>query len=130
MGTFSVDQEIGDPNGLRYAAVDVLVDTVATYTTVSESLAGEVGSWPALSTANFVLAGRQPDAEGDWADMGQARGRTVHCARRLWSMSNARPLLGAVTLEIFRLGIDPVRMRLVPVDGDRRVQVGVVGGAV
>jgi predicted aspartyl protease len=30
---------------------------------------------------------------------------------------NAHPLLGAVTLEIFRLGIDPVQMRLIPVDG-------------
>ena len=29
----------------------------------------------------------------------------------------ALPLFGAVTLEIFRLGIDPVRMRLVPADG-------------
>ena len=28
-----------------------------------------------------------------------------------------QPLLGAVTLEIFRLGIDPVRQRLIPVDG-------------
>ena len=30
---------------------------------------------------------------------------------------DSQPLLGAVTLEIFRLGIDPVEMRLVPVDG-------------
>ena len=29
---------------------------------------------------------------------------------------DATPLLGAVTLEIFGLGIDPVNMRLIPVD--------------
>ena len=28
-----------------------------------------------------------------------------------------QPLLGAVTLEIFRLAINPVDMRLIPVDG-------------
>ena len=30
---------------------------------------------------------------------------------------DAEPLLGAVTLEEFGLGVDPVRRRLVPVDG-------------
>ena len=30
---------------------------------------------------------------------------------------DSQPLLGAVTLEIFRLGVDPVSQRLIPVPG-------------
>ena len=32
MGAFSVELEIGDPGGLRYETVEVLVDSGATYT--------------------------------------------------------------------------------------------------
>ena len=38
------------------------------------------------------------------------------CRRSFSGDEDARPLLGAVTLEILSLGIDPVNQRLVPVD--------------
>ena len=43
MGIFTVEVEIGDPAGGRHEAVDVLVDTGATYTLVRTSVLRGLG---------------------------------------------------------------------------------------
>ncbi len=43
MGIFYVDAEIGDPQGLRYETVNVLVDCGATHTTLPASLLNRLG---------------------------------------------------------------------------------------
>ena len=53
-------------------------------------------------------------------DMGETRIRLNgedYMAPVVFGTDDVQPLLGAVTLEIFRLAIDPVEMRLIPVDG-------------
>ena len=46
MGTFSVDVEIGDPDGREFVVVNALVDTGATYTALPESLLQGLGVQP------------------------------------------------------------------------------------
>ena len=114
MGTFNVELEIGDPDGLRFESVEAMVDSGATYTTVPASLLRGLGVAP-ISRASFVLAdGRRTEREIGQTWVRLEGGRYI--VPIVFAEDDARPLLGAVTLEIFRLGIDPVKMRLIPVD--------------
>ncbi len=114
MGTFTVELEIGDPDGLRFESVEAMVDSGATFTAAPTSLLRDLGVVP-LSSASFALAdGRRTERA-----IGQTWVRLeddLYIVPVVFGEDDARPLLGAVTLEIFRLGIDPVRGRLVPVD--------------
>lgn len=115
MGTFRVELEIGDPAGRRFERVEALVDSGATYTTLSRSLLIRLGV-ELLSRGSFALAdGRRTSREigQTWVRLEGDR----FIVPVVFGDEDALPLLGAVTLEIFRLGIDPVRMQLVPVDG-------------
>ena len=115
MGTFSVELEIGDPDGLYFESVEAMVDSGATYTSAPASLLRGLGIVP-LSRASFVLAdGRRTEREIGQTWVRLEGGRYI--VPIVFAEDDARPLLGEVTLEIFRLGIDPVQMRLVPVDG-------------
>lgn len=114
MGTFTVPIEIADPQGRHYESVDALVDSGATYTVLPASVLERLGVVP-HSARRFVLA------NGDRVERGFGRtwmridGREELSPVVFWD-EGAQPLLGAVTLEIFSLGIDPVNGRLMPVD--------------
>ena len=115
MGTFQVEIEIGDPNGMRFEAVEAMVDSGATYTTLSATLLRRLGV-TALSNGTFVLADgsrRQREIGQTWVRFEGER----YIVPVVFGDDDAPALLGAVTLEIFRLGIDPVSQRLIPVDG-------------
>lgn len=115
MGTFHVEIEVGDPLGQTYEVVEALVDSGATYTTLPASQLRRLGV-DAVSAGTFVLAdGRRVEKE-----MGQTTVRLngeQFIVPVVLGDEGTHPILGAVTLEIFRLGIDPVRMRLIPVEG-------------
>lgn len=65
---------------------------------------------PAGSSSPTAAASR-------WASAGPACGSTGgRRCRVVFQEEGAQPLLGAVTLEIFGLGIDRVNGRLIPVD--------------
>ena len=113
MGTFQVQMEIGDPQGGRYEPIDVLVDSGATYTLLPGSLLQRLGVRP-YSTRTFELAdgSRIHTAFGStWARLDGELSITPV----VFGDDDVQPLLGAVTLEIFSLGIDPVNSRLIPV---------------
>ena len=115
MGTFQVEMEIGDPQGRRYERVDALVDSGATYSTLPASMLRSLGVVP-HSTRRFVMADGtriERDFGQTWARLNGQEG----IVPVIFGDDNALPLLGAVTLEIFGLGIDPVNSRLIPVDG-------------
>ena len=113
MGIFYVDAEIGDPRGLRFETVRVLVDSGATHTTLPASMLNRLGVVPETT---------RPFKIGDGSDIERPVGYT---RMRLGGESIVTPvafcndgepaLLGAVSLEIFGLGIDPVNSRLVSV---------------
>ena len=115
MGTFKVEMEIGAPDGTRFERVEALVDTGATYTTAPASFLRGLGIAP-ISVGRFTLAdGSRTERQigQTWIRIGDER-----CiAPVVFADERSGPLLGAVTLEIFRLGVDPVAKRLIPVDG-------------
>ena len=86
--------------------IAALVDTGATYTLVPA---------PILRQTFLIADGSRVEREVGWLLVrigGEERPTVV-----VFGDEDAEPLLGAVTLEEFGLGVDPVRRRLVPVDG-------------
>ena len=114
MGTFSVQIQVGDPSGQRFETIDAMVDSGATYTVLPASLLERLNV-DAHATRHFRLA--------DGSRVERRFGRTwlridgkADISPVVFWDEEAMPLLGAVTLEILSLGIDPVNRRLIPVD--------------
>ena len=115
MGVFTVEIGIGDPDGLRFESVEAMVDSGASYTMIPSSLLRSLGVTP-LKRRGFKLAGgSRIELENSQTWM-RVEGE-LGIAPVVFVEEDAQPLLGAVTLEMFQLGIDPVEMQLVPVDG-------------
>ncbi len=115
MGTFKVQIEIGDPEGQRFEAVSALVDTGSTYTVLPRSFLDELGVRP-HTRAPFVLADeRHVDYEigRTWIRInGEAEIVLV-----VFGDEGVEPLLGAFTLEAFRLAPNPINETLMSVPG-------------
>ena len=115
MGTFTVEIEVGDPAGDRFEPVEALVDTGATYTLLPASFLESLGVTP-IDSQGFILA----DGRRILRDVGETHirigDRTLH-SPVVFSDENSNALLGAVTLQVFGLGVDTLNERLVPVDG-------------
>lgn len=90
-----------------------MVDTGATYTTLPRDIVDDLGSRPIGARRVMLASGR----EEEWPiatvliDLAGHVGPTF-C---LIGPAGGPALLGAVTLEEFALGVDPVAKRLVPV---------------
>lgn len=115
MGSFRVSVEVGDTAGERFVSIDALVDTGASYTWIPRDILERLGvtpdeDWP------FVLAdGREvlyAVASTQIKLGGRARSTIV-----VFGQPGTEPLLGAFTLEGFRLAADPVHRRLISVPG-------------
>lgn len=115
MGIFSVRIEIGDLHGLRFEPVDAMVDTGATYARMPRPLLERLGV-PPLERETFILG---DDRRVEY-DVGQAQmrieGRTRY-GMVIFGEEHWQPLLGAITLQEFGLGVDPFHERLIPVVG-------------
>ncbi len=114
MGTFAVALGVGDPQGRRYEEVEAMVDSGAAYTVLPASILEDVGVEP-HEDRGFVLAdgGRLERGFGrTWLSLD---GRQEVSPVVFWD-EDSLPLLGAVTLEIFGLCIDPVNGRLTSVE--------------
>ena len=114
MGTFYVQMEIGDPSGERFESIEALVDTGAAYSFMPPSLLRRLEVVP-HTKRRFVMADGsliQRDVAQTWVRLHGERG----ISPVVFGDENATPLLGAVTLEIFALGIDPLGERLFPRD--------------
>ena len=112
MGTFSVELEVGNPAREEFVAVQAMVDTGAIYTMLPEDLLDNLGV-PRLETDIFGLADDSfvEYPIGDAVVRLQGRVRTVPV---VFCRPENTPLLGATTLEIFRLLADPVNEQLIP----------------
>ncbi len=101
--------------GRRFVRVDALVDTGASHTVLPRPLLEELGVTP-VHRVPFRLA---DDRRVEY-DMGQAVIR-LHgleiSVMVVFGDPDSAPLLGASTLEMFNLGVDPVSQRLMPVEG-------------
>ena len=114
MGTFSVMLGVADPQGHRYEDVEVMVDSGATYTVLPASLLEGLGVVP-HELRTFVLADGSRVQRGFGQTWLRLDSRQHMSPVVFWDECSV-PLLGAVTLEIFALGIDPVHGRLIGVD--------------
>jgi predicted aspartyl protease len=114
MGIFNVELEIGDPEGRNYRVVEAMADSGATYTTLPESLLRGLGV-ESRSNRTFILADGSRIRRGFGQTWIRLEGEENISPVIFWD-DEALPLLGAVTLEIFSLGIDPVNGRLIPLD--------------
>ncbi len=113
MGVFQIELEIGDPQGERYRTVSALVDSGATYTMLPGSLLRELGVEP-LESRTFIVADDRRIQRGFGVANVRIDGREIP-SPVVFADDNSMPLLGAVTLEIFALGIDPVHSRLIDI---------------
>ena len=115
MGTFTVTIEVAaGPDG-PFEPIDAMVDTGATFTVAPASVLQRLGV-EVTRRVGFVLAdGTRIERDAGWMVVrldGQEEPSPV-----VFGEEEAPALLGAVTLEVLLLGVDPVNERLVPVDG-------------
>ena len=115
MGTFHETIGLAARPGGPPEEIAALVDTGATYTLVPAPILRRLGVEP-IGRQTFLIA----DGSRVEREIGQVSIRLDDRSRTtvvVFGDEDAEPLLGAVTLEEFGLGVDPVRRRLVPVDG-------------
>ena len=115
MGAFLVSLDVGDPQGERFETVEALVDTGATYTTLPASTLRRLGVSPHTRGLFRLADGSriERDIGRTWVRL-EGEGAIVPV---IFGDEDAQPLVGAVTLEIFLLGVDPVEGRLMRVPG-------------
>ncbi len=113
MGTFSVDVIIRNPDApARSLALSLAVDTGASHTVLPARVIEALGIRP-TETGRVRLASGAID---EWP----VTSVRMRLENREWptialvAPSDGPALLGAVTLEEFRLAVDPVARRLIP----------------
>lgn len=116
MGTFSVNMELDGPTTRDPVVLRALVDTGAAHTAVPEDVLEQIGV-RARTTRRFKQAG----GERVERPLGQARMRLADSGEDgefyvpvIFLPRGADPLLGATSLQIFGLVIDPEGERLLP----------------
>ncbi len=115
MSTFSVTIQVGDLQGQRYESLEALVDTGSSHLVVPR---------PMLERLGVSVEERLPFELADKRiveyDVGQVRVR-IDGRERFTTVVFGGPgtdsLLGSSTLELFNLGVDPVRRRLISLPG-------------
>lgn len=115
MGTLRVPVEVGDASGTLFEAVEAVVDTGASYLALPASLLHRLSVTEAERRTFGLADGRTVEkAVGIVLLRLDGRSLPVLC---VFNDEGAEPILGAVALEIFGLGVDPVAQKLVPVRG-------------
>jgi clan AA aspartic protease len=114
MGVFTVEIQIGDPQAKSFEPVEALVDTGATNTALPSSLLARLGVEPTSKAWYRIADGSRLELEvgRTWVKVNGHQEFT----QVAFGPDNARPVLGAITLEEMGLSVDPVARRLVPVD--------------
>ncbi len=114
MGTFSVTAEIFASDLARPPeTIALMVDTGATYTCLPRSLLEQLGYQPA--GRRQVIFANGTEAEWDVTIITMALLGSKLPTLCFMAPDSSPRLLGAVTLEEFGLGVDPIAKRLIPV---------------
>jgi len=115
VGHVRVAVQIGNRAGGRFQPIEALVDTGATYSWVPRDVLERLAvvpedEWP------FVLAdGREVRYPVAWINI--RLGARAQPTIVVFGDQGSEPILGVVTLEEFRLAVDPVNHRLISVPG-------------
>jgi len=115
MGTFQIEIDIAKPGEKNSKHIEALVDTGATHSILPDYLLTELNISP-IDTIPFQLAYNRvvEYRVGEVRVRLDGRERTVLV---VFGPRDSAPLIGATTLEVFNLGMDPVRKQLIPVTG-------------
>ena len=113
MGTFAVPLQVGDVTGQKFVDVDALVGTCATYLSIPESILSGLGI-PKLERRPFELADESIVEYAIGNALVRLNGEELAVVV-VFAPEDSSALLGATTLELFSLGVDPVGQRLAPV---------------
>ena len=114
MGTFTHTITLMAPSGDTAETLEAIVDTGATFTVIPAPMLERLGVMP-----ERVIRIRLADGTTVERALGTVRARlngtedAIHC---LFGGPEDPAVIGAHTLEGFLLAVDPVEMRLVPVD--------------
>jgi len=107
--------QIGSPGGQRFEVVEALVDTGASYTWVPRDSLERLGISPAFQR-EFLLADGTVIRRDVAQVLARINGQSLYTLC-VFGDEGTLPLLGAVTLEEFGLGVDPLNKRLISVPG-------------
>ena len=124
MGHFHVPIEVGHRARIPVVPLRALVDTGSTYTWIPRDVLDQLGvaseeEWP------FVLAdGREVQRPMSWIAIRLSE--RVQPTIAVFGPPGSEAVLGVVTLEEFRLAVDPVNHRLVSVPGRAKRGAGPV----
>ena len=112
MGTFTATLEVGNLSGAEFASVEALVDTGAYYTMVDSDLLESLSIQPTEQVQLHLADGSVVEYEMGpaWLRLGRAARPTVV----VFGPPGVRSLIGAMTLQLFRLVADSVNERLIP----------------
>ena len=113
MGTFRHCIEVGSGDGSIFEPVEAVVDTGATYTWIPRPVLERLGIKPAFKRRLQIADGTVIEREAAQAPV-RINDETLMTIC-LFGDEDSEPLLGAVTLEEFGLGVDSVNQRLVPI---------------
>ena len=115
MGTFSVRIQVGGLYDGQFVQVDALVDTGSSDTVLPQDM---LEGLAITAVDRFTYS--QADETIVEYDAGEARVRLDGRERPthvVFGPEGVTPLLGATTLQLFQLGVDPLQEQLVPVRG-------------
>lgn len=113
MGIFNRSIEVAARDLSRFETVELMVDTGSTYTWLPRAVVSRLGLVPNCRRQVRCADGRIIEKEG--VDCAIRIGDEVHPNFCLIADSGDSHLLGALTLETFSLGVDPVNGSLVPI---------------
>ena len=112
MGVFNCPLRISSLDNNRTREIEATVDTAATYSMLPNNVLNELGISPTRKGI-FEMA----DGHREEMDIGELR-VTINGSSAIspviFGAEDSAPLLGAVTLEILLLAVDPVGQGLVP----------------
>lgn len=114
MGTLYVDVEIGGLNRREFVAVNALVDTGSTHTTMPESLLNRLSMTPERNRRFESADGRIVEYPVGYTRM-RYNGKSGIVPVE-FTPNDVEPLIGATTLEILGMAVNPVSKELLPVN--------------
>ena len=115
MSTFTVPIQVAASSTGSYISLEALVDTGATDTVVPKDVLGDLGV-VVEETRSFEIAdGSEIELQSGEASI-RVGGKRVTVVV-VFGPEGTAPLLGATTLEMASLAVDPIREALIPVSG-------------
>lgn len=113
MGTFRYPIELGNVQQSQFTRLEAWVDSGATYTWVPRPTLARLGFAPVYRRRFRIANGQVIERDICWAPI--RIGQEVLPCLVVFGDEDSEPLLGAMTLEAFSLGVDGVNRTLVPV---------------